>query len=928
MNKSAEALQTPRTPRSLQTVLVTLVMVTLVPALGTALFAVWQAGSSYRQASMARLDDTTRALARAIEDDLGSKAVVLQAVAAGMSAQETSLQDAQRWLDRLLDKRGRLAYVESSGVGDPSVRLPDAAILSQFHSSANVAGHEGVSLSNLLSTADQTGPKIALSTLVRLPGDSAPGVLSLLLQPDQLLRIEPQQGSTDTSLLIAVTDGTGRIVARSRDSQRFVGRPVPDWHKLKALQVPAGQFEALTTEGHGIIFSFRVLANTPGWVVVVGEPLVSFNTRWQRPLQYLAIGGGVGTLAALFLAWRMARRIIRPVRALERNARAVAGGMVVAPVINAHAFPIAEFESMRQSIESAQQTLHSRAQAEREHALILADGERRYRTLAETGAVVLWRSSSDGKLVAAVGWELLTGEPEREALDSGWAEFVHPDDRSVTDSMLAEVAAGSLRIDAEFRVRGVNGQWRWMRGRGAAVRAGEAPVTEWVGVLEDVDERRRAHARIAHMAHHDALTGLPNRVEFRDQLETALQRAGRGEKGAVLYIDLDHFKTINDTLGHPVGDALLRAVAQRLTALVRECDTVARLAGDEFAIVQSQVSGPGDAADLAERVVRMLSEPYDLGGQRVEIGASIGIMLIENATEDVDQLLKFADLALYRAKQDGRGRHHFFDPQMDVLMQERRRNELELRAAFERDQFELLYRPLINVAFRGINGVAATLCWQHPLRGVLAPQDFWSSAAELGLDRRLMAWALVRLCADLVQWPDLIKGAVDISAVLPKDASALVGWIEAALGQSGLSPERLELEVDERALAGGAHAVMSSLHRLKAMGVRIAVVRLGSDASVLGLLRHFPFDMVKLGSALVRDLGLHKDGDAIARAVAKLCDDLGIMTAAEGVDTEDQFKLLSAEYCCEVQGAMFGAAGTMADVLQASGLPLARPIPQ
>ncbi|WP_326543979.1 bifunctional diguanylate cyclase/phosphodiesterase [Pseudorhodoferax sp.] len=869
--------------------LVALMLAALLPALGTALFAIWQAGSSYRQASMLRLADTTRTLARSLEDDLQAKAAMLQAAVAGIGDGEVSLQEAQRWIDRLLGGQGRLVFESRPAEG-------------------------GVQLSNLFSMQGQPGPRVALSMPMQQHGA---GTLSLALEPAQLLNIAPQQGSTDTSLLIAVTDGTGRIVARSRDSQRFVGRPVPDWAKLKALNVPAGQFEAVTTEGLGVIFSFAELRNTPGWVVVVGEPLASFNMRWLRPLQHLAIGGGLGSLAALFVVWRLARRIVRPVQRLERNAWAVAHGTAPAPEGEAREFPIAEFESMRQSIESAQQILQQRAQTEREYAQARAASERRYRTLAQTGAVVLWRASTEGGLLSAAGWQLLTGAPEAEALGGGWRRFVHPDDDLVIDSVLMDVAQGVVRVDAEVRVRNADNQWRWVRARGAVVQTDDASTPEWVGVLEDVDERRRAHARIAHMAHHDALTGLPNRVEFRQRLESAIRLAGRGEKGAVLYIDLDRFKIVNDTLGHPVGDALLRAVTGRLRELVRESDTVARLAGDEFAIVQSRVGGPADASDLAERIVKRLCEPYELGGHRVEIGASIGIMLINSPDDDADQLLKFADLALYRAKQDGRGRHHFFDAQMDVLMQQRRHNETELRAALERGEFDLAYRPLVNVPFKNLSGVAAALIWRRPSHGVVQAAAFWPLAAELGLDGRLMAWMLARLCGDLVAHLALPKGTLDVSAMLPKAAPALAGWVADALRRSGLPAGRLELEIDERALAAGADTVMPLLRGLKETGVRIAMVRFGSDDAALGLLRRFPFDMVKLGRTVVHDLGQRKEGDAIARAVTKLCDDLGIMTAAEGVDSEAQLALLSAEYCSEVEGAMFGDAGSLAELLRA-----------
>ncbi len=896
--------QAPRRLRGLRSTLLTLMLVALLPALSTAAYAVWQAGESFRKATLSSLSDTTRALAQNIEDDLSAKAVLLQAVAGSVQNEYLPLPDAAVWLERLLGHPASLSLEPDSAA---AVESPAAA--------GEPQGPQGVRLSDLQSADDAQGAGVQLSVPLRQT-DGGPARLSLRIEARHLLRIAPQAGASDSSLLIAVTDGLGHIVARSRDGERFIGRPVPDWPKLKALRSPSGQFEATTAEGQGVMLSFTTLAHTPGWVLVVGEPLGAFNTRWQQPLRHLAIGGGLGMLVALWVAWRLSRQIIGPVQALQRNARAVAEGgdaMAAAEVRN---FPIAEFESMRQSIESAQHTLQRQAQIERDNAQAIAAGELRYRTLVETGAVVLWRGCGQGRLVAAAGWERLTGRAEAEALDEGWRRFVHAEDLPIVDSMLAEAAAAQ-RVDAEFRIGHTDGGWRWMRSRGAAVHSGDGPAREWVGVLEDVDERRQAHARIAHMAHHDALTGLPNRIEFRLQLEAAIRRTGRGERAALLYIDLDRFKQVNDSHGHPVGDALLLAVTQRLRSLVRESDTVGRLAGDEFAIVQSRISGPADAADLAHRVVSTLSAPYELAAQRVEIGASVGIMLIDSPEDEAEQLLKFADMALYRAKQDGRGRHHFFDPQMDQRMQQRRRQEQELRAAVEAEDFELHYRPLVGLPDRRLSGVSAELCWRHPSQGTLAAPAFWALAVEFGLDGRLMAWMLERLCADLARWPAAAKGALDVSALLPRWAGALPEWVDAALQRSGLSPARLELEIDERALGSAAERLWPLLRQLKQRGVRVAMARFGADDSTLGLLRRFPFDMVKLDSTIVHDLGQQKAGDAIARAVAKLCDDLGILTAAAGVDNEGQLNLLSAEYCAEVQGAMFGGPGRLDELLGA-----------
>jgi len=516
------------------------------------------------------------------------------------------------------------------------------------------------------------------------------------------------------------------------------------------------------------------------------------------------------------------------------------------------------------------------------------------------------RSAPDGMMQSVDGWEILTGEADAQALGSSWRKRLHPDDRPVVEAMGDAVVQGSRQIDAEFRLAARDGHWAWIRARGAAVLSPDGTVREWVGVLEDVSERHRAQARIVHMALHDALTGLPNRVEFRNRLEAAIRRASRGDNGAVLYIDLDRFKEVNDTLGHAVGDALLRAVTERLKALARQEDTVARLAGDEFAIVQSSVSSPDDASGLAARVVQTLSEPYEIGGQNVSIGASVGIMLINDAACDADRLLMFADMALYRAKQEGRGRHSFFEPEMDQRMQARRRNELELRAALERSDFAVTYQPLVNPRARRVSGVAAALHWKHPERGMVPASEFSALLGELGLSGRIVEWTLHRVCLDLQTWPECPKAAVDISAALPRSGPQVSDWVASALRRTGLAPERLELEVDESALLAHPANANSALHACKALGVRLTLASIGSTHSGLGYLRRFPFDKVKIERTTQQETEVRAHSQAIVRAMTVLCEELGIVVGAEGIDTESQFAALQAGEHMEVQGALFG----------------------
>jgi len=422
----------------------------------------------------------------------------------------------------------------------------------------------------------------------------------------------------------------------------------------------------------------------------------------------------------------------------------------------------------------------------------------------------------------------------------------------------------------------------------------------WVATYEDITERRQAEAKIIHMARHDALTNLPNRVLFRDKMIQALDG---GDELAVMFLDLDRFKGVNDSLGHSVGDALLCAVTERLQRVVPGAATVARLGGDEFAIVHSKVS-PTETSELAARIIDALVEPFDVHGHQVIIGTSIGIAMAPADGNEPDQLLRNADMALYRAKAEGRGTYHFFQSEMDAQMQERRKLELDLRKALTAEQFELYYQPLVDVASGEVSGFEALIRWNHPERGVVAPDAFISVAEEIGLIVPLGDWVLKQACRDAATWPANHTVAVNLSAVQFRN-STLALSVVSALGQSGLAPSRLELEITESVLLQDDRAVLEALHQFRDLGVRICMDDFGTGYSSLSYLRSFPFDKIKIDRSFVRELGKKDDCVAIIRAVLGLGSNLGMVTTAEGVETEEQLDILRAEGCMQVQGYLF-----------------------
>lgn len=440
-------------------------------------------------------------------------------------------------------------------------------------------------------------------------------------------------------------------------------------------------------------------------------------------------------------------------------------------------------------------------------------------------------------------------------------------------------------------------------GRVLAVTHKPLPDGGWLTTHDDITELQRIEERIAYLAHHDSVTGLPNRISLRNRI---LANCTRGQDFVVLCLDLDHFKNVNDTLGHPVGDQLLKTVAERLKDCVAEGDCVARLGGDEFAVIHASSDLPGAASALATRICEVLREPFDLDGHQVVVGVSIGIAISPIDGRTPDDLLKNADLALYRAKEDERGSFRFFEAEMDRRMKERRQMETDLRAALNAGQFDLLYQPLVDARTNTISGFEALLRWNHPERGVTAPADFIPLAEEIGLIVPLGEWVVREACAEAAAWPEHIRIAVNVSAAQFRSGK-LVSMVINALSATGLPPGRLELEITEAILLQYSQSTLQTLHMLRNLGVHITMDDFGTGNSSLSYLRSFPFDKLKIDGSFLKDLSDDAESQAIIRAVAHLGNSLGMITTAEGVETEEQLNRVVAEGYGEIQGFLYSA---------------------
>jgi diguanylate cyclase (GGDEF)-like protein len=422
---------------------------------------------------------------------------------------------------------------------------------------------------------------------------------------------------------------------------------------------------------------------------------------------------------------------------------------------------------------------------------------------------------------------------------------------------------------------------------------------------EEIAHREELQARSQYLAYHDSLTGLGNRLLFKEQLDEALREVSAVPHPlAVLFLDLDGFKAVNDTLGHSVGDLLLKSVAAKLRDLLPLTDRIARLGGDEFAILQMSGSQPMSSISLAEKIIEVVGHPHSIEGQDVTVGASVGIAIASSGQMSTESFLKSADLAMYSAKSEGRGTYRIFDQQMDEVVRTRRSLERDMRMALMQGGFELFYQPLVNLQTQKITAFEALMRWHHSDRGVVPPSEFIPVAEEMGLIVQLGEWALRSACLEAAKWPDDIRVSVNLSP-LQFAKGNLVSTVMSALASSGLSCSRLELEITESVLLEKSERNVAILKQLRALGARISMDDFGTGYSSIGYLRSFQFDKIKIDKSFVRDLLTDEGSLAIVRAIAGLGISFGMTTTAEGVETEEQMRCLGLEGCVEVQGYLY-----------------------
>jgi len=539
------------------------------------------------------------------------------------------------------------------------------------------------------------------------------------------------------------------------------------------------------------------------------------------------------------------------------------------------------------------------------YAQTLKESEARFKDVAEASSDWIWETNADLRLMYfSTRFNQVTGLSVENVMDKTLDQFFSSDSDSDGWRRLIDGTHDHTSFrDLRCCYRDSDGHTRICRLAGRPILNEAGEFRGFRGTATDITDEVEAQERASHLAHHDALTGLPNRVLFRERLNVALaSNTEQTSRVSVICLDLDHFKEVNDTMGHGAGDVLLQQLSNRLMGCVRQSDTVARLGGDEFAIIQVGINQPLDAEELSRKLIEVVRTPFTIEGQDLHIGVSIGISLADINDNDPERLLKNADIALYRAKQSGRATYRIFEAKMDAELQERKALEYDLRQAILKDELEVHYQPLIGDD-QQVAAVEALVRWRHPVRGLVPPADFIPLAEETGLIVSVGEWVLETACRQALEW-DGLRVAVNLSPVQFRNRE-LVETVRQVLVRTGLDSSRLELEITESVLINDAAAALDILTGLKNLGVRIAMDDFGTGYSSLGYLNSFPFDKIKIDKSFISDMGIKDKSGAIVKSVISLGQSLNMITTAEGVETPEQAEFLRNEGCDQLQGYYF-----------------------
>ncbi|NRP74904.1 putative signaling protein [Ensifer psoraleae] len=539
----------------------------------------------------------------------------------------------------------------------------------------------------------------------------------------------------------------------------------------------------------------------------------------------------------------------------------------------------------------------------------LKESEARFRAIADDAPVMIWVTDENGSDdYHSRLWLETTGQTAEEAAGKGWLNAIHPDDRATVERAFLEAFNRRKPIRMEYRLKRADGGSAWISDIGQPRFAADGKFLGFVGIALDSTERRNAERerllaqkQIHHMARHDALTGLPNRQFLREEFERVSGQIAPGTRTAVLCLDLDGFKAVNDAYGRATGDLLLRRVAERLQNCIKQSDILCRLGGDEFAVLRTGINSNDEARLLAQQLIDVVEAPYELAGKHVDLGAVVGLAAAPSGDQAIDELIKAADVALDRAKSAGRGTYVQYEPGMDAHLQAVQQMRISLRQALGNNELEVHYQPIVNLHTGEITTFEALARWPHPERGQVSPAEFIPVAEESGLIGPLAEWILRQACTEAVKWPSHVGVAVNLSPLQFRNRR-LVATVCIILEETGLDASRLQLEITESVLLDDCDGNLQILKDFRRLGVKLAIDDFGIGFSSLSYLRTFPFDKIKVDRSFITDLPDGSESLAIVRAVAAIGRSLGIITTVEGVEHQNQFDLIKAEGFDEAQG--------------------------
>lgn len=635
----------------------------------------------------------------------------------------------------------------------------------------------------------------------------------------------------------------------------------------------------------------------------------------------MALIGLLSIALAFILGRRISGTVSRPIEQLIIGAQRIAGGNLEEPIEVQSASEIGalgkSLEQMRQNLRRAFISLNHEVNVRKQAEVDLSDSEERLRILVRQMPTIMWTIDTDLVFTSSEGAGLRAlGMTPGQVVGINLFEYFDTKDEAFPAIAKHRDALKGISSNYEFEMEGIV-----FSNYVEPLRDHNGEVTGAIGVAIDITESKKAEAIITHLAHHDALTDLPNRTLFQDRLVHDIAHARRkADKLAIVFVDLDNFKNINDTLGHSVGDQLLKEVAARLNSCMREGDTLARLGGDEFGAIQTFVESAEDAANFAQRMVDSLADPIPVDGRRFHVTCSAGVVIADGTEDDVDQLLARADMAMYQAKSNGRNCYQFFDGALNDQVHEKLSIERDLREAIGRDELVLHYQPIIDLNTGKVCALEALVRWMHPARGLVPPLSFIPIAEASDLIIPIGEWVLRRACtqSQTFKFADglPVKVAVNVSTIqlMHSDFAAMV---ETVLAETGANPKYLEIELTESILVQDTEQAMSVLGRLRSLGVSLSIDDFGTGYSSLQYLRNLPVDTLKIDRSFVNDIVKSHDAAAIAGAIINLCQNLGISVIAEGVETADQLDVLRTRGCTQIQGFYFSRPRPVDELEQA-----------